>query len=93
MNKADKIKALLADPSNSSIAMLTAIYEFPLERTYQKIHDKNGVSVLDIRGWGNLNGAGALRLDFETASKAQDQFADEILSVLNKEAQRILRGE
>lgn len=86
MNKADKIKALLADPSANAVAMLSTVFDFPLSRTYFKVSDSSGRMVFDLRSWGYLTGKGhaALGLDEETASKAQDAYGDEIVTLLNK---------
>lgn len=48
-----------------------------------RIVDKSGLSIILIRGWGNLTGTGAMNLSDEEASNIQDTFANFIVERLN----------
>jgi hypothetical protein len=48
-----------------------------------EIVDKSGMSLILIRGWGNLTGIGAMNLSDEEASNIQDTFANFIVERLN----------
>ena len=86
MSKQEEIKQILENESSNAVAMLTTLFEFPLTRTYHKISDTKGTMVIDLRGWGYLTGKGhgALGLDQDTATKVQDRFGDELVTLLNK---------
>ncbi len=58
---------------------------FRYEAEGTMIWDARGERTLDVRGWGRLTGkgCGALGLTEDEAAKAQDQFGESVVRVLN----------